>query len=835
VETGGKARSLEWLSAAGFQVPRWIVLGPDERPEALEGKLRAEFGERWMEREFAVRSSVADEDGDKHSFAGQMESFLFQSGLQAIRDSTEKVRESARSSRALSYRRQSGLTENDIRVAVIVQEMVDGEVSGVLFTAHPVTGERDRALISACYGAGDGVVSGACECDEFSVDAGTGNIESRINEKPVRSVRAPHGVRLDPVPEGKRRQSCLTEAQVLELARYGRRIAVLRGRPQDVEWTIREGRIYFLQARPITKLPPRSAGVASSVVFDNSNIQESYCGVTTPLTFSFANRCYFEVYRQLMAMMGFSAEEVKLHDRRHRELLGLINGRVYYNINNWYRGLLFLPSFGRNKADMEKMMGLTEPVDFVEDFKPGWVAKLATLPKLLGTLCRLLGAFARIDARVARFEKAFAAKYRGIDREKLQLMDGRALCLKAEEVVDRFLGEWDTPIINDFFVMMMNGKVVRRLKRLGLESEMMSLLAGEELASLAPTRALLALADEVRSSQWLEGIFAAYGDADLLSALSRKAPRFEERCREFIELYGDRCIGELKLESLSMREDPSFVFAVIRNYLENPALSSATFQARESESRARAESRVFTRIRHEQGSIALWRFKRDLAKVRKAVRYRESMRLARTRVFGLFRTLYLEIGQRLAELGAVAEPRDVFYLTTDEIDRYFAGTSVQARLQPIVASRREEFTAYEKDDPGHRIEAATPVYVRSGWKGKDSGGARSDQTLRGTGCFPGVVKESVRLVFSPQGNLDLKNKILCTVRTDPGWTPLFASISGLLVERGSTLSHSAVVAREMGVPAIVGIPGLTELLEDGEVVFMDGVQGTVQREGTLTQ
>jgi pyruvate,water dikinase len=451
------------------------------------------------------------------------------------------------------------------------------------------------------------------------------------------------------------------------------------------------------------------------------------------------------------------------------------------------------------------------------------------VPRLGSTLIRLLAAFARIDAKVAKFERSFALKYGEVQRDELHFKDGRSLAVLAETLVDRFLGDWDTPIINDFFVMMMNGKVTRRLKELGLERELMSLLAGEELASTAPTKELLSLADEVRSSQWLLELFSKHDDSKLMEAIRGEAPRFEERVRQFIERYGDRCIGELKLESISMREDPSFVFAVIRNYLDHPGLSARTLAEREGDSRAAAETRVFKTIRERRGFLALRAFRRDLAKLRKGVRYRESMRMARTRVFGLFRTIYLELGHRLRELGSIHEARDVFYLTTEEIDRYFAGTSVQARLKPLIEARKAEFRSYLKEDPGHRVRASSPVYLREGWRSSEQPRA-TGATLKGIGCFPGVVRENVKLVFSPEGNLELKNKILCTVRTDPGWTPLFASISGLLVERGSSLSHSAVVARELGVPAIVGIPGITELLKDGERVSMDGSEGLVTRD-----
>lgn len=881
LSVGGKAKELAWLDRHGFRVPRWCVLTTEafqfflssnpalretietslaslqtknlDAEEASKRIARAfesatlpvdvvtqirealvqQFGSDFESIEFAVRSSIVDEDGSKHSFAGQMESSLFQKRLDSIVKSVLRCYQSAYSKHVLLYRVNHELSLRSIAAAVVIQEMIDGDVSGVLFTAHPVLGSRKHALISANFGCCEGVVSGQSDCDEYTVDLRSGSVDARVQKKTNRAVRgaSERGVEYQDTPASLESTSCLSETQIRTLVEQGKKITELKKRPQDIEFTISNGQLFLLQSRPITRLPSESTSSQSAFVFDNSNIQESYCGITLPLTFSFASRSYFDVYRQVMKLVGFSEPEVREHDRRHQEMLGLINGRVYYNINHWYRGLLLLPSFGKNKADMEKMMGLSDPVDFVEGFNLTLAQKLARLPKMVALLARLTFEFSRIDKLVSRFESDFEKRYQQFSRAQFRMSNGRELTNAADSMRSSFLENWGIPIINDFYVMMMNGKVTRKLKKLGLESELMNLLAGEDLASTGPTKELMSMAAEVKASAPLLSIFETHRDEALLDVLVAEDPRFHARCLRFIETYGDRCIGELKLESISMREDPRFMFQVIRNYLKSADIHAGTLLDKELKLRAEAEERVAKKMSAVGKASWAWRrFARDLNRLRKGVRYRESMRLARTRVFGIFRSLYLEIGMRLEETGALQSNRDVFYLTVDEVDSYFSAKAVTTRLGDLVELRKTEYASYANDDAGHHIRTGVPVYARSAWqtpKAVVEGDA--SQVLRGTGCFPGVVKKAVRLVRAPDEDLDLQDRILCTVRTDPGWTPLFASISGLIVERGSTLSHSAVVARELGIPAIVGVPAVTELLKDNEWVSMDGAEGTVSR------
>lgn len=875
---GGKAANLAWLSREGLPVPRWWVMDSDGFRELLESNDLAGFVERELgalaadssvleaasarirekilaaslpatllqelgelaaahDGYFAVRSSVLGEDAEGASFAGQMDSFLFQRGTPALAESLLQVAASAFNARALQYRLARGLALTDIRSAVIFQEMVEGEVSGVMFTAHPVTGSRRHALISAAWGVGEGIVAGICNTDEFSVGLFDDGIDSKLADKDVAVVFAAgegRGTCEVEITTAMRHASALTNAQVLALRDLGRRIAMLRGTPQDIEWTLRDGAFHILQTRPVTRLPAPTAPVDRRVVFDNSNIQESYCGVTTPLTFSFASRAYATVYEQTMRVLGVPERQVQAHRDMLDNMLGLVRGRVYYNINNWYRGLLLLPGFRTNKADLERMMGLTDPVDLVQDREFSLAEKLARLPQVLRALFHLMRGFRRMPALVQEFRAMFDAAYRGVPRAELHTLTPGQLIEQARTLDRKVLQRWTSPIVNDFYVMMMNGRVHRTLVAAGFEQPAVlqnNLLSGEEgIESTEPTKFLLRLCAYVRTRPGLRALVAQGDNATLLARVQVQDPAFHAQCLDYIERYGDRTMGELKLESVTLRQDPSFLFAVLKNYLTRDDLTPESLAANEARFRAQAEAEAFATIRKKLGFFALRRFRKDLAHLREAIRNRENMRLARTRLFGLYRDLFLEIGRQFAADGLLEHSRDIFWLALDELYAWYDGRAVQTNLKALVSARREEYAGYENDEPPHHFWTWGMVYHHNACAYPHAATAAAGEGgLSGTGCYPGIVEENVRLIFNPDDELALNGQILCTVRTDPGWAPLFPTAGGLLVERGSTLSHSAVVARELGIPAIVGIPGITTLLKDGERVRMDGATGRIER------
>lgn len=879
---GGKAKNMAWLSRNNFPVPQWFVISThafskqlaNENLEAwireqlagltLESQnitdIAEEIRNRIMSMElnpeikneikiqldaipessdvfFAVRSSAVGEDAADASFAGQMDSFLFQKGIDSIAESVMKVFASAFTDRAIRYRLNLGLSITGIKAAVIVQVMIDSEISGVYFTAHPVNGSRKHGLISACYGSGEGIVSGLCNTDEFTVELYGNSIESVINDKDCQLIfnsKSGNGTIEIPVTDKLRNESCLSVEQITEIKNIGLSISEKLGSPQDIEWAIKDDKVYILQTRPITSLPAPASPKGDLIVWDNSNIQESYCGVTTPLTFSFASRGYKSVYTQTYRLIGISKKTIEEMEDVFKNLLGLIKGRIYYNINNWYRALLILPSFSTNKADMERMMGLQDPVDFVEDNNLGFFDKLKKMPALLKALMSFLLSFRKIDKLVADFKSMFQQEYDSVKRERLHTLEMTELLKLLDRLKVNMIGNWQTPIINDFYVMMMNGRVHRWLEKTGIENIVITqnnLMSGEEgIESTEPTKYLLRMCGYLRGKPELLKLFSGVDNENLLGAIQISDSEFYRQCLDYIELYGDRCMGELKLESITLRQDPSFIFAVLKNFLTREDLTIETLASKEEEFRTQAEEEVFTIIKKRFGRLKLSKFKKDLNKLRQAVKNRENMRLARTRAFGLARDIYVEIGKQLALYGVLENSRDIFYLTEEELETYMDGRSIQSNFKPLVEGRKAEFASYENEELPHHFSTVGPVYHHNEYKyGKEADIMQSGNILKGIGCYPGIVEKKIKLIFSPKDELNLNGQILCTVRTDPGWAPLFPTAGGIIVERGSTLSHSAVVARELGIPAIVNIPGLTKILKDGEKVRMDGTKGTVER------
>jgi pyruvate,water dikinase len=308
----------------------------------------------------------------------------------------------------------------------------------------------------------------------------------------------------------------------------------------------------------------------------------------------------------------------------------------------------------------------------------------------------------------------------------------------------------------------------------------------------------------------------------------------------YVGRFGDRCLEELKLETVTLREDPAFLIHMIRAYVERGTMDPDAQAAREVAIRRDAEARAAARLAGARRIAFRW----ALRGARARVRDRENLRFERTRVFGVVRRLFLGLGGQLSRRGMIDAPRDVFWLTVDEV---FAA-SANAAPEPLgarVAQRRAVFAAFERGPaPPERFETRRPPALVFGAESSEPEASQAQVpvavaalagVLQGTGCCPGVVRERIRIVRDPRSAHDVTGRILVAERTDPGWTLLFPAVRGLLVQRGSLLSHSAIVAREMGLPCIVGIPGLLDAVVEDEWVEMDGAQGTVRRLGDGVQ
>lgn len=782
------------------------------------------------EQFYSVRSSAVDEDGSENSFAGVLESYLYQKGIDSINQSTKKCYQSCFSERALHYRLTKKIDIDKVSIAVILQEMIPSEKSGVVFCANPTTGARNEFVVSSNFGLGEGVVSGECETDEHIYNITTGVAEKTIRQKDfyfTSDSKNCGAIKIE-LPAELRSECSLVSNELTSLINIAKEITIEKQRPQDIEWAISNGKLYILQTRDITSLHPPLKSNSQNIVFDNSNIQESYCGITSPLTFSYANEAYFRVYHQMLSIMGLRESVIKQHEKRHWNMISLIKGRVYYNINSWYDGLLLFPSLENNKDSMEKMMGLQDPVDFVKDKKLTTGDKVKAFPTILRCYWNLIIYFIRIDHIVDKFCTDFSREYKFFDRENFCFQDIGELFNYTDRIISNITAKWQAPIINDFYVMTYHGKALRLLEKMNIKSPeitLSNLLSGEDgIQSTEPTKQLLRITDEIRQIPKLIKLFNTV-KPNQLRPLLKNYPKIEALCCDYIEQYGDRVIGELKLESISLRQDPSFMFRCISTYLEQE-MTFENYSKNEKVLRNKTEDEVFKLIREKHGLKSLKKFQSLLSNTRKGVKYRENMRLMRTRVFGLSRDIYLEIGRQLETYGKLDHYRDIFFITLDELERYRMGRSVQTNLAALVKARKIEYKTYENDEPAYHFHTSGPVYLKETFKYPYQRETSTD--LKGLGCYPGVVEEEICLMHDPEELADVKGKILCTVRTDPGWAPIFPMIKGLIVERGSMLSHSAVIARELGIPTIVGVPEITKKIKTGQKVKIDGELGTIE-------
>ncbi len=790
---GGKGKALAELTRAGFQVPAWFAIPPnaDCPPETLTTALSQLGGDL-----FAVRSSAAMEDGASHSFAGQFDTFLEVPAHEVARR-IHDVRSSSASEAIHTYCREHGLPLPE-PPTVLVQRMILPRHAGVAFSADPVSGQRNLAVVSAVPGTGEKLVSGEADGETW---------------------------RIAPTSTSSPENPQLPESDALRIARLARDCERHFGRPQDIEWAIDPaGGLWLLQSRPITTLATLPDPADTLRVWDNSNIAESYGGVTTPLTFSFARRIYESVYREFCRLMSVPAARIERADAVFPQMLGLIRGHTYYNLASWYRVLALLPGFQLNRAFMEQMMGVKEPLpdalveQIVAESKTSRAADTLALLRTCGGLVRrLLGLKRQVVSFQKRLDHALAPH-----PVPLEEMSGEELVAHYRDLESRLLKRWDAPLVNDFFAMIFYG-VLRTLcaKWAGdrdgtLQNDLLAHTGG--IISAEPPRRIVRMAKLAADLPGLPDLLAdpAKPEPEKLAALRRHQPLAAE-FRRYLDDFGDRCLEELKLESPTVRDDASTLLSSIG------ALALRGNLPDETETPPAPAPAI-------PNPLKRLLFHKILAQTRERVRCRENLRFERTRLFGRVRAILRELGKRLHADNRLDSPEDVFQLELGEILALWDATGTLADPASIAALRRRDFDAYRNEEPPpDRFETHGPIHRHTRFEET----RKSDPTdttgdIKGTGACPGKVTGRVRVVLDPRNARLEPGEILVALQTDPGWVVLFPAAAGLLVERGSLLSHSAIVSRELRLPCIVSLPRITTRLKTGDLVEMDGSTGAVR-------
>lgn len=881
---GGKAKNLSHLSQNGVNVPRWLsitveffemLMGDDVKKidallsskkiqgnqlaeicttigrlirskrfepaitRVIEKSLAEHFGD-YANLYFSVRSSAVDEDSIQYSFAGQLDSFLYVQYGEELFRAIKKCFASAYSERVMSYRINNKLSVAGVRPAVIIQEMIFGDVSGVVFTANPLNNNTDQILINAAYGIGEGVVSGELDTDSWVIDTRNKIVRSKIaskKEKITFNDDRKFGTMKKAVEEPLWEKPALSKNEVKELAGIARNIeALFGGIFQDIEWCMKDGVFYILQSRPITTF----SGIDRSMrrnIFDNSNIIESFSGVTSPLTFSFASTMYEAVYRQFYELMGTPQDKIESLSEVFRNMLAYINGRVYYNLNSWFISLQLLPGYNLNKEFMENMMGVKNPVDIHKDENISLAKKLFyEIPFAVKGIASVLYHLITLDTKIDRFIKNFYAATSEYMDETFEEYSSAEIVNLYNYFIRKVLKEWKAPIVNDLYTMIFFGALTKKIKSLdvgGGGNLQNDLLSGQgDLESTKPTREIIRIANWIQKDDFSRELFAKKKEKELIELiLHSNDARLEDirlKVQRYISEYGFRCMNELKLEETSLKEDPSFLFTMLKNYLQKDPIDLEAQERREKEICRKAEAVVYSKMR----GLKKIAFRMVLKNARKAIRNREELRFMRTKIFGIERRMFKRIGNIFWEEKLIGTPEDVFFLHLNEIFELIEGRSLNIGIvKDIIALRKKRDKEYRKMDMPERMYFFGDFYAGKRLdiaSDEERGETEVPGVFKGVPCCPGVIEGPVKIVLSP-ADAKLNGEILVAKRTDPGWVPLFPSVSGIIIERGSVLSHSAVVAREMGIPTIVGLRGITEKLANGEKVRMNGSTGIVEK------
>ncbi len=778
----------------------------------------------------AVRSSATAEDLPFASFAGQQDTYLNIVGIEAMLDAVRRCWASLWTDRAVSYRASNAIDHRTVRLAVVVQQMVEAEVAGVLFTANPLTGRRRQAVIDASPGLGEAVVSGAVNPDHFVVNTESGEIlERRLGEKRVVIVATPGGGTRRVEMEQAQNAFCLTDEQVRDLARLGARVEAHYGAPQDIEWAIdAAGKLWLTQARPITTLYPLPAnapvGDNELRVYFSLNV---FQGVFQPLT-----------PMGIAAFRLIGSTVAGLFDLAPRDPLSgpgvLVEAgfRLFLDVTAALRTrigrrlLIGALSFAEARSGV-LIQQLTNDTRLSLRPTPRWrlMHTFASLAIKMKAPLRFIQALFKPSTLVERMQRARR------DLEALRTTSPEDLAADPAErlrSLERLVARRAGRLFRTFPPILASG-----LGSLGLASRLLKGIAAPGELQIVLRALPHNPTTEMDLDLWaLSRRIAADTSAarhvgeTVPEQLAREyhactlPPTLQQGLAEFLSRYGHRSVAEIDLGVVRWREDPTHILGVLANYLQlnDPALAPDA-QFRRGALEAETMVAELTRRAAHKGRLRGALVSLFLKRARALAGLREMPKFCLIVLLAYTREVLQSIGEELAWNGRLENSADIFFLTLQEAHAVLGGADMRA----VVRERQVSYTHELQRRHVPRILLSdgtepTPAVTEE---------AGSRETLRGTPASPGRITGRARVILDPTGAHLEPGEILVAPSTDPGWTPLFLTAGGLVMEMGGSISHGAVVAREYGIPAVVGVPGATERIATGQLITVDGSNGVI--------
>jgi pyruvate,water dikinase len=805
--TSGDADDREAIRTLSAEIRRTIeeVPIPGDLAAAIAGAL-ARLGEHGA---YAVRSSATAEDLPTASFAGQQDTYLNVVGPAAVLEHVSRCWASLFTERAVTYRQRNGIDHKTVQMAVVVQQMVFPQAAGIMFTADPVTSNRRVASVEASFGLGEALVSGLVTPDVFTVRDGEVVVTSIGAKRRAVYASAAGGTQEQAIEEERQEQPALTDAQVVRLVDLGRRIEAHFGRPQDIEWCLDGDGFQIVQSRPITTLFP---------------IPESGDG---------ENHVYLSVGHQQMMTDPMKPLGLSFWQLTTPAPMAEAGGRLFVDVTR----RLAAPA---TRAGLLELMGKSDPLmtdalhtvldrgDFIrplpEEGPPGPLqggtpAPIETDPAIV---TELIG---RNEASVATLKRDIAA-------------------LSGEALLD-FIRTDIQELRRILFDPQSHRVFMSAIEATWWLNERLEAWLGEKNAADVLTQsvphnvtsemglALLDVADVIRPHAavvaFLQHVDAAGGSGgagdegflDELPALAGGGAA-REAIEAWLETYGMRCVGEIDITRPRWSERPATLVPLILGNIKNfqPGESRRRFEQGREEA-SQKEQELLERLRAlPDGEPRAEETKKMIARVRTFIGYREYPKYGMVSRYFVYKRALLAEAERLVQAHVLREEEDIFFLTFAELTDVVRAHRVDDEL---IGRRKDAFRSYE---------ALTPPRVLTSDGEAIAGAYRRDDVpagaLIGLPVSAGTVEGRARVILD-MARADLEpGDILVTAHTDPSWTPLFVAVAGLVTEVGGLMTHGAVIAREYGLPAVVGVVDATRLIPDGQRIRLHGTDGYVE-------
>ena len=769
-------------------------------PGDLETAITLALARLGEQAAYAVRSSATAEDLPTASFAGQQDTYLNVVGPAAILQHISRCWASLFTERAVTYRLRNGIDHRTVQMAVVVQQMVFPDAAGIMFTADPVTGNRKVATVDASFGLGEALVSGLVNPDVYKVR--DGEIVTKVIAAKQLAVRArpAGGTQEQTIDPAHQDQPSLTDAQVVRLVQLGRRIETHFGRPQDVEWCLVDDEFQVVQSRPVTTLfPIPAADDQENHVYISVGHQQMMTDPMKPLGLSVWQLTALRPMYDAGGRLFVDVTQNLASEAGRARLLDL--GRSDPLIGDALQTILDRGDFTRQVADEGPSAAppaSDAPAPIETD--PAFVAEL----------------IGRNQASIAALKHNIRAKSGStlLDFILADIQELKRILVDPLNMQAIMAGMEATWWLNDRLREWLDEKNA---------ADTLTLSAPNNVTSEMGL-ALLDVADVIRPHPEMVAFLQQVEDDGFLDELANLEGGREARdaIGAFLDKYGMRCVGEVDITRPRWSEHPSTLVPVILDNIKLFEPGAAERRFEQGRQRARAKEQEVLQRLHAlpEGEQKAEEVRRMIHRVRTFIGYREYPKYGIVSRYFVYKQALLEEAERLVRAHVLGEKEDIFYLTFGELHDVVRASHVDDQL---IRDRKDAFRSYQ---------ALTPPRVLTSDGEAIAGAYRRDDmpagALAGLPVSAGIIEGRARVIHD-MAEADLEaGDILVTGYTDPSWSPLFVAIAGLVTEVGGLMTHGAVIAREYGLPAVVGVEHATQLIADGQRIRVNGTDGYVE-------